>query len=181
LPDALHAHWLWWRLDAPRPRNTALADLLEPDEVVAWRSDAETSALLDQMSPLHRERLRTAILRGERITAPVYRRVRGVGPNKVQRAELRLDGLAGCLRTPGGGSSRQLLIVADHGQVRSRLMSPREGARLMGLPEDYRLPARATAAWRVIGDGVAVPVVRRLADQILEPLLSRPTAIAAAE
>jgi hypothetical protein len=32
----------------------------------------------------------------------------------------------------------------------------------------------------VIGDGVAVPVVRRLADQILEPLLAGAPAIAAA-
>jgi len=180
LPDALKSHWLWWRLGAPRPRNTTLADLLEPDAAVAWRSDAQTMALLDQMSPLHRERLRVAAARGERVAAAVYRRVRGAGADKVQRAELRLDGVAGCLRTPGGGSSRQLLVVLDHGRARSRWLTPREGARLMGLPEDYRLPARATAAWQVIGDGVAVPVVRRLADQILEPLLAGARAIAAA-
>jgi len=180
LPDALKSHWLWWRLDAPRPRNTTLADLLEPDGAVAWRSDTQTAALLTQMSPLHRERLRIAAARGERVAAPVYRRVRGAGADKIQRAELRLDGLAGCLRTPGGGSSRQLLVVVDHGHTRSRWLTPREGARLMGLPEDYRLPAGATAAWQVIGDGVAVPVVRRLADQILEPLLAGAPAIAAA-
>jgi len=180
LPDALKSHWLWWRLDAQRPRNTVLADLLEPDDAVAWRSDAQTAVLLAQMSPLHRERLRVAAARGERVAAPVYRRVRGAASDKVQRAELRLDGLAGCLRTPGGGSSRQLLVIVDRGRTRSRWLSPREGARLMGLPEDYRLPAGATAAWQVIGDGVAVPVVRRLADQILEPLLAGASAIAAA-
>jgi DNA (cytosine-5)-methyltransferase 1 len=60
-------------------------------------------------------------------------------------------------------------------------MTAREGARLMGLGEDYRLPAGATAAWRVIGDGVAVPVVRQLAAQILEPLIAGLPAIAAAE
>jgi DNA (cytosine-5)-methyltransferase 1 len=180
LPEALQSRWLWWRLDAPRPRNTVLADLLEPDGAVAWRSDAQTTALLAQMSPLHRERLRVAAARGERVAAPVYRRVRGVGADKVQRAELRLDGLAGCLRTPGGGSSRQLLVVVTCGHTRSRWLTPREGARLMGLPEDYRLPAGATAAWKVIGDGVVVPVVRRLADRILEPLLIGAPAIAAA-
>ncbi|MEI9965345.1 MAG: DNA cytosine methyltransferase [Caulobacteraceae bacterium] len=57
--------------------------------------------------------------------------------------------------------------------VRARLLSGREAARLMGLPEDYRLPAAATAALHVAGDGVAVPVVRRLAAAILEPLLAR--------
>jgi DNA (cytosine-5)-methyltransferase 1 len=91
----------------------------------------------------------------------------------VQRAELRLDGLAGCLRTPGGGSSRQLLVIVEGGVTRSRWMSPREGARLMGLPESYRLPAGHTAAWRVIGDGVAAPVVRHLAAHLLEPLIGQ--------
>jgi DNA (cytosine-5)-methyltransferase 1 len=181
LPEPLRRCWLWWRLEAPRPRNTTLADLLEPDKAVAWRSDGETARLLAQLSPLHRERLNAAVARGERVVAPVYRRVRGVGTDKMQRAELRLDGLAGCLRTPGGGSSRQLLVISDHGRLLSRWLTPREGARLMGLPEDYRLPAGATAAWRVIGDGVAVPVVRHLAEQLLEPLVAASPAIAAAE
>jgi DNA (cytosine-5)-methyltransferase 1 len=172
LPEALRRRWLWWRLAPPHSRNLALADLLEPDVSVRWRSQAQTIALLGQMSPLHRQRLEAAAARGERITAPVYRRVRGAGSAKVQRAELRLDGLAGCLRTPGGGSSRQLLVIVDRGQTRSRWMTPREGARLMGLSDDYRLPSAATSAWRVIGDGVAVPVVRHLAREILEPLLA---------
>ena len=179
LPENLKRQWLWWRLAPPPARNAALADLLEPDDAVAWRSAAETRTLLGQMSAAHRARLDAATKGGERIVAPVYRRVRGLGPGKVQRAELRLDGLAGCLRTPGGGSSRQLLVIAEHGRTRSRWMTAREGARLMGLPEDYQLPAAETAAWRVIGDGVVVPVVRHLAEQLLEPLVSTRPAIAA--
>jgi DNA (cytosine-5)-methyltransferase 1 len=97
----------------------------------------------------------------------------------VQRAELRLDGLAGCLRTPRGGSSRQVIVVADEKGVRTRLLSPREAARLMGLPESYQLPGSATAALQVAGDGVAAPVVRWLAGHLLEPLLERPAVIAA--
>jgi len=52
----------------------------------------------------------------------------------------------------------------------------------MGVPEGYRLPKAATAALQVMGDGVAVPVVRWLAQQILEPLLrgeARPSRAAA--
>jgi DNA (cytosine-5)-methyltransferase 1 len=90
---------------------------------------------------------------------------------KVQRAEVRFDGLAGCLRTPRGGSSRQVIAVVEGGTVRTRLLSPREAARLMGLPESYRLPGAATSALQIAGDGVAVPVVRWLAQAILEPLL----------
>jgi DNA (cytosine-5)-methyltransferase 1 len=97
-----------------------------------------------------------------------------------QRAEVLFDGLAGCLRTPGGGSSRQFLLVVDQGAVRSRLITPREAARLMGLPESYRLPAGANAALHLAGDGVAVPVVRHLAAEILEPLLAGGSAAKAA-
>jgi DNA (cytosine-5)-methyltransferase 1 len=97
----------------------------------------------------------------------------------VQRAEVRLDGLAGCLRTPRGGSSRQVVLVVDEGQVRTRLLSPREAARLMGLPEGYRLPTSHTAALHVAGDGVAAPVVRWLAAELLEPLLKARQVLAA--
>jgi len=173
LPDTLKRQWVWWRL-APAPRrNTTLASLLEPDEAVAWRSPAQTAVLLGQMSALHRARLAKAAGGLERAVAAAYRRVRIERGVRVQRAEIRLDGLAGCLRTPGGGSSRQLLVFAERGATRSRWMTPREGARLMGLTESYRLPAGHTAAWRVIGDGVAAPVVRHLAAHLLEPLIRR--------
>jgi DNA (cytosine-5)-methyltransferase 1 len=118
---------------------------------------------------------------GERVVAAAYRRIRREDGLRVQRAELRLDGLAGCLRTPGGGSSRQFLVVAEQGRIRSRLLTAREGARLMGLSDHYHLPRSQSAALKVVGDGVAVPVVRLLADQLLEPLLAENTAIAAAE
>ena len=65
--------------------------------------------------------------------------------------------------------------------MRSRLLTAREGARLMGLPDDYRLPASQSAALHVIGDGVAAPVVRFLAQHLLEPLLTTPAVSAAAE
>ena len=87
------------------------------------------------------------------------------------KAEVRFDDVAGCLRTPAGGSSRQKLLIVDGKRVRSRLLSPREAARLMGLPDSYRLPARYSDAYHLAGDGVAVPVVRHLASQVLEPLV----------
>ncbi|HYE44789.1 MAG TPA: DNA cytosine methyltransferase [Caulobacter sp.] len=166
LPPDLRDRWIDWRLAAPPARNTALADLLEPDEAVAWRSEVQTAALLAQMSPLHRRRLDAA--GPGRAVAAVFRRTRA----GVPRAEIRIDGTAGCLRTPRGGSSRQMLIVAETGEVRSRLLTAREGARLMGLADDYVLPASQTGALHVIGDGVAVPVVRWLAGELLEPLLA---------
>lgn len=180
LPADLARQWIWWRGEAPPARNADLASLLEPDDTVLWNDEARTRALLDLMAPQHLARIEAAKASGERRVGAVFRRMRVENGVRVQRAEARFDGLAGCLRTPRGGSSRQTLLVIENGQVRSRLISPREGARLMGLPEDYRLPKAATGALHVIGDGVAVPVVRWLAAQILEPLL-RDQAAAAAE
>ncbi len=47
-------------------------------------------------------------------------------------------------------------------------MTAREGARLMGLPDSYRLPAANGAAWDLIGDGVAVPVVAHVIQGIAQ-------------
>src|SRR6185436_17232217 len=135
-----------------------------------------TARLLDLMGPLHRARL--AAVSGRAVGA-VFRRTRIEDGMTVQRAEVRFDGLAGCLRTPRGGSSRQAIVVVEAGAVRSRLMTPREAARLMGLPDSYALPRTATAALHVAGDGVAVPVVRWLARELLEPLLGAATVLAA--
>jgi DNA (cytosine-5)-methyltransferase 1 len=177
LPADLQALWTWWGLDAPPARNTDLAALLEPDDQLSWRTDEATQALLDLMAPAHRASVEARLASGERAVGAVFRRMRG----GEQRAEVRFDGLAGCLRTPRGGSSRQTLLVIDQGRVRSRLLGPREGARLMGLPDAYRLPRSATAGLHVIGDGVAAPVVRWLAEGLLAPLALRKTAPLAAE
>jgi DNA (cytosine-5)-methyltransferase 1 len=181
LPADLQALWVSWRGEAPAQRNTDLASILDPDPSCAWHATARTQALLDLMAPLHRARIALAQASGGRTVGGLFRRMRVENGVKVQRAEARFDGLAGCLRTPRGGSSRQTLVVVDAGEVRTRLINPREAARLMGLPETYRLPRAATSALHVAGDGVAVPAVRWLAATILEPLLSGPGAILAAE
>ena len=108
---------------------------------------------------------------GERRVGAAYRRVRTENGHKVQRLEIRFDGLAGCLRTPAGGSSRQYVVVCDDGRARVRRLTAREAARLMGVGEDYRLPASQSAALKLMGDAVAVPVVRALAEGLLLPAL----------
>ncbi|WP_414694369.1 DNA cytosine methyltransferase [Phenylobacterium sp.] len=179
LPPDLERRWIWWRLAAPPARNTDLSALLEPDAAVAWHMPARTERWLELMAPLHQARLEAARARGERAVGAIFRRTRVEDSRRVQRAEVRFDGLAGCLRTPRGGSSRQAIAVVEDGTVRTRLLSPREAARLMGLPDSYGLPRAATSALHVAGDGVAVPVVRWLASELLEPLLAGASAIAA--
>ena len=179
LPDALKAHWVWWSPGAPPRRNTILHGLLQPDDQVAWHRPDQTRQLLSLMAPLHLAKVEAARASGERQVGAVFRRTRVEDGHRFQRAEVRFDGLAGCLRTPRGGSSRQILVVVDRGQVRTRLLTGREGARLMGLPDDYRLPEATTGALQVVGDGVAVPVVRFLAERLIEPLLQDSGLIAA--
>ncbi|THD71718.1 DNA cytosine methyltransferase [Phenylobacterium sp.] len=179
LPADLARRWIWWRLAAPPLRNVGLAALLEPDAAVAWHAPARTDRWLELMAPLHRARLEAVRARDARAVGAIFRRTRVEQGRRMQRAEIRFDGLAGCLRTPRGGSSRQAIAVVEDGTVRTRLLSPREAARLMGLPDSYSLPCAATSALHVAGDGVAVPVVRWLARELLEPLLASASAIAA--
>ncbi|MDB5458335.1 MAG: DNA-cytosine methyltransferase [Caulobacteraceae bacterium] len=179
LPEALKAQWLWWSPGAPPRRNTGIAALLDPDGAAAWHRPDQTRRLLSLMAPLHRAKVEAARAAGGRQVGAVFRRTRIEDGRSQQRAEVRFDGMAGCLRTPRGGSSRQILLVAEDGQVRSRLLSGREGARLMGLADDYVLPRSATGALHVVGDGVAVPVVRFLAQRLLEPLLGQAGRLAA--
>jgi DNA (cytosine-5)-methyltransferase 1 len=177
MQEAVKAGWVWWRLNPPPARNSDLSSVLEPDEAVRWRSPEETSALLGLMDTRHAAKVAALCAEGGRAVGAVFRRTRA----GVQRAEARFDGLAGCLRTPRGGSSRQTLLVVDGGEVKSRLLTAREGARLMGLSDDYRLPSSESAGLHVVGDGVAAPVVAHLARQLIEPLLDAPVRTMAAE
>jgi DNA (cytosine-5)-methyltransferase 1 len=164
--------WVWWRLPAPPMRRTTLANIVEAEPSgVQWHSAEETERLVEMMSERHREKLRQARGFGERTAGTLYRRMRQDGNGgRVQRAEVRFDGISGCLRTPAGGSSRQSVLIVEQDSVRSRLLSAREAARLMGLPDSYPLPVRYNDAYHVAGDGVVVPAVSWLEESLLAPL-----------
>lgn len=171
LPEHARQRWLWFSPPEPARSNVRLADVIDDaPQGVNWHTPAETKRLLAMMSPVNRAKVDLVAGNQARAVGAVYKRTRIESGRKVQRAEVRFD-LAGCLRTPGGGSSRQTIIVIENGKVRSRLISPRETARLMGLPEEYRLPERYNEACHLTGDGVAVPVVRHIAEWIVEPVL----------
>lgn len=172
LPDDLAADWLWWRMPPPPLRNSALTDLIESrPRDIDWLDERKVAHLLGLMAPLHRARVEAARASRGRMVGALYRRMRGdENGRRVQRAEVRFDGVAGCLRTPAGGSSRQSILVVEDGCIRARLLSGREAARLMGLPENYKLPQGYTDAYHLLGDGVVVPAVRFLSQHLLEPL-----------
>jgi DNA (cytosine-5)-methyltransferase 1 len=165
--------WIWLTPPAPKNEVQPLSDLIlnEPNDV-SWHSPADTQKLIAMMSDVNRKRLSAMQAKGKRLVGTIYKRTRvdGAGVRR-QRAELRDDNIAGCLRTPGGGSSRQTIVVVEGAVVQTRLLSAREAARLMGLPDSYKLPARYNDAYHIAGDGLVVPVVRYLAETILEPIL----------
>lgn len=156
--------WVWWKLPRPFRRPKGLSDVLE------WEApsddDKKRDYLLGMISPSHRRLLFQSAFSGPS-TFPGYRRTR----NGKQVLELRFDNIAGCLRTPEGGSSRQIVVLRDvEGNIRTRLLTVRETARLMGAPESYQLPGSYNDGYKAMGDAVAVPAARWLARYVLEPL-----------
>lgn len=160
--------WVWWNIPQPPLRELNFIDVIEEEPIgVTWKSDRDTRKLLNMMSDINRKKVTQAQSAGYRMVGGVYRRTR----NGKQRAEVRFDNVSGCLRTPSGGSSRQLLLIVEGKHVRSRLLSPREAARLMGLVDSYVLPDNYNAAYHLAGDGVVVPVVAHLSRYLLAPIL----------
>jgi DNA (cytosine-5)-methyltransferase 1 len=169
LPGKLKDKWLWWNPPLPNVCLRTLDDIIEKKPGgVEWHSREETARLLEMMTDVNRHKVMLAQQARRLKVGTIYRRMR----DGVQRAEVRFDGIAGCLRTPKGGSSRQTIIVVNGSDIRSRLLSSREAARLMGLDDSYVLPERYNDAYRLAGDGVPVPVVAHLARYIFEPVLN---------
>lgn len=156
-----------WRLAdlPPLPeRETTVADIIEDlaEDAPEWWSVERTEYLLNQMSERHRTMAEQMIEGDGTSVGTVFRRVR----NGRSMAELRTDGTAGCLRTPKGGSGRQILLVAGRGRARARLLTPRECARLMGA-EDFVVDVPRNQALFGFGDAVCVPVITWIADNYL--------------
>lgn len=167
----LRSSWRWWELGiAPVLPDGALLTAVDIGPDADWHPSAETERLLSMMPASHLARLAEAKNAGSVKIGSLYLRMRPERGGNVQRAEVSFGVTLGCLRTPRGGGSRPRIIVVDGENVRTRLLSAREAAGLMGLPPEYPLPERYQHAFQLIGDGVAAPVVRFLAAKLVEPL-----------
>jgi len=178
LPAAVAKQWVWWPLPEPLATPPAIESLIEMHQG-QWFDEQKIEHLLAMMAEPHRRKMLEAAQHGAPKIGFLYRRVR----QSRQRAEVRFDGIAGCLRTPAGGSSRQTVVIVEGDRVRMRLLAAREAARLMGAPDNFKLPDNYNDAYRAMGDGVSVPVVSWLAEHLLTPLVStgsaaRPTVAA---
>ncbi len=164
--------WVWWSLPVPSGKTPSFGDICERD--APCDPPSSTRVICAMLAPLHKRKLRAATAAGGFFAGTAYKRTRpDKEGKKTQRLEVRFDGVAGCLRTPNGGSSRQTVILVDEGNVRSRLMTVRECARLMGAPDTYQLPGSYNDGYRAMGDAVAVPVTRWLTRHLLAPLAAR--------
>jgi DNA (cytosine-5)-methyltransferase 1 len=157
--------FIWWNFEFPTEIPQPLAGMIQRDAPPL--GPVQTEKLLAEVPVNHRPVL-DALLRNKRKVATAYRRTRNGKPV----LELRFDGVAGCLRTAEGGSSRQYVLYERSGQIAVRLLTSREAARLMGAPETFVLPVNYNEAYNAMGDGVAVPVTRSLTEQLLVPLAS---------
>lgn len=160
-------HWSMRTLPPIVKGNSCLSDILEdlPPNSVHWWSSQRAEYLLNQMSEKHRAVAEKMISGRQTACGTVFRRVR----HGRSMAELRTDGIAGCLRTPRGGSGRQILFVAGRGRYAVRLLTPRECARLMGA-DDFKITVPLNQALFGFGDAVCVPVIQWIAENYLTPL-----------
>ena len=166
----------WTRLDIPEPpphRNAGFSDeiveKLSPRDS-RWWPEQKVEKHLAMMPTSHLVMVkRMSRLKGERFRT-FFRRRRVEG----QRAEVRSDDIAGCLRTAVGGSGKQFLVAAGNDSIRMRTLTAREYARLQGVPDSFPIMADSERqALNAFGDAVCVPVVSWLAEEILQPLTHR--------
>jgi DNA (cytosine-5)-methyltransferase 1 len=161
----------WFYNEIPKPpplKSAGLAKIVEliSDSDSRWWPDDEVKRHLAMMKETHYERVKQ-LAQGQQFTYRTFFRRRREGQ---QRAEVRSDDLSGCLRTAVGGSGKQFLIRAGKGNIKMRVMTPREYARLQGVPDEYPIVANGVQALTGFGDAVCVPVISWIAKYILNPL-----------
>lgn len=149
--------WIWWKTPKPSKRKISLKQVLELN--FPYNKDNVL-----RLIPKHHQ----AILNKKKtVIATGYRRMRA----GTQQLELRFDNLAGCLRTPEGGSSKQFLVVKQNGETHARLLTIREAARLMGAPDSYKLPNSYNEGYKAMGDAVALPVAKFVGNAFLKKIV----------
>ena len=163
----------WVRLAIPDPPafvargfSEEIAEPLPPDDSRWWPRE-KVDKHLAMMSPAHWAMVQDLAGQEWETRRTFYRRRRATG----QKAEVRSDDIAGCLRTAVGGSGKQFLVAAGKDVIRMRTLTPREYARLQGVPDDFPIVANTERqSLNAFGDAVCVPAVSWIAEQVLNPL-----------
>lgn len=74
-----------------------------------------------------------------------------------------------------GKDGKECLIPQEN--ENPRMLTPRECARLQGFPENFIIPHARTTSYRQFGNSVAIPVVRKISESIVQMLSGNKEAI----
>jgi DNA (cytosine-5)-methyltransferase 1 len=175
LVEFIHQHpEIYWAINTALPKlpaiNNNLSSVIEkvPKSNSIWWNRERVDYLLNQTFERHLSKIVELKEQKYYSYLTAFRRVR----NGKSMAEIRFDGIAGCLRTPKGGSARQILLEVGKGEINIRLLTPRECAKLMGA-DDFTLSGTANEALFGFGDAVCVPVVSWIAENYLNPEIKK--------
>lgn len=139
--------------------KTVLTDFIDTNDYQKWFNDStlvrELSYIRDNSKHRLEKAKQLARTTGKPVYLTAYRRMR----KGLVCLETRDDGIAGCLRTGSGGSSRQILIVVSTDQIKMRYMTAREYGRLQGVEDSFWIPENPNIGRSAFGDAVTVPVV----------------------
>jgi len=68
------------------------------------------------------------------------------------------------------------ILISQGPHKNPRRLTPRECARLMGFPKNFKIEVSDTQAYRQFGNSVVVPVMQRIAKRVAATLCSKPLA-----
>lgn len=168
----LSTGWFASGITEPVVQRSELKALIDTDKNQEWWSEEQEEKHYNAMSDLHRGKIDAIMERGQLWVGTIYRRTR----KGATRAEVRFDGIAGCLRTPKGGSARQIVVIVQKRLLKMRWMSPREYARLQGA-SDFPLVGTENQQLFGFGDAVCVPVIKWIDEQVLSPIAEMTQAV----
>jgi DNA (cytosine-5)-methyltransferase 1 len=161
---SLETGWMRSTLPNPPACSDTLDSVLDDGDDLKWWDREAVERHLAPMQIPSRDRLEE-LRRSKSIhMGTAYRRTR-LGK---MRTEVRFD-IAGCLRTPRGGSARQIVIRVGKGKVDLRWMSAIEYARLQGIG-DFKIKVGEQQAMFGFGDAVCVPAISWIDRHVLSPL-----------
>lgn len=162
----LSTGWATVSMSTPPQAKYSLVDFLDTDENQEWWEESEVIRHYDMMFDRHKQKIDAMLSqRNMTIALTAFRRVR----KGRQRTEVRFDGIAGCLRTPRGGSAKQIVIAINNHKLKMRWMSPKEYGRLQGV-DKYKIPENVIQGLFGFGDAVCVPVIQWIDRNMLTPV-----------
>lgn len=159
--------WATTAISPPTQTSYDLAALIDLDDGEDWWDAQAVDKHYVMMSDLHRKRVDRMVQQKMTAVGTGYRRRRAEG----MRNEVRFDNVAGCLRTPKGGSAKQIVVAIQRGRLRMRWMRPREYARLQGAG-GFKFPDGMPTNQGLygFGDAVCVPAIEWIDRNVLTPI-----------